>query len=191
MHIGLFFGSFNPVHIGHMALANYMLNFTDMQQVWMVVSPQNPLKSKNQLLDQQHRLNLVRTAIDDYPNMRASNIEFGLSQPSYTINTLAHLKEKYPEHDFSLIMGQDNLQSFHKWKNYEQILKHYHIYVYPRPGADSGEFGKHPHVHLTDAPIIDISSTFIRNAIKDKKDVRFFLPGKVWEEIEGMNFYRK
>ena len=191
MHIGLFFGSFNPVHIGHMALANYMLSFTEMDQVWLVVSPHNPLKNKNQLLDQQHRLNLVRTAIDDHPKMKASNIEFGLPQPSYTINTLVHLKEKYPEHNFSLIMGQDNLQSFHKWRNYEEILKNYHIYVYPRPGADSGQFVNHPHVHLTDAPIIDISSTFIRNAIKEKKDVRFFLPQKVWEEIDGMNYYRK
>ena len=190
MRVGLFFGSFNPVHIGHMALANYMLCFTDMQEVWMVVSPQNPLKSKNQLLDQQKRLNLVRTAIDDYPKIRASNIEFGLSQPSYTINTLVHLKEKYPKHDFSLIMGQDNLQSFHKWKNYEEILKHYQIYVYPRPGATNGEFENHPHVHLTEAPVIDISSTFIRNAIKAKKNVRFFLPEKVWEEIDGMNYYR-
>ncbi|MDI1354464.1 MAG: nicotinate (nicotinamide) nucleotide adenylyltransferase [bacterium] len=191
MHIGLFFGSFNPVHIGHMALANYMLSYTNMQQVWLVVSPQNPLKDKSQLLDQQQRLNLVRTALDDHPNLRASTIEFGLSQPSYTINTLAHLKEKYPEHEFSLIMGQDNLRSFHKWKNYEEILKQYQIYVYPRPGADSGQFANHPHVHLTDAPVIDISSTFIRNAIRDKKDVRFFLPAKVWEEIDGMNYYRK
>lgn len=191
MHIGLFFGSFNPVHIGHMALANYMLSFTDMQQVWLVVSPHNPLKVKSSLLNQNHRLMLVNAAIEDHPNMRSSNIEFGLPQPSYTINTLVHLQEKYPEHTFSLIMGQDNLQSFNKWKNYEEILKNFHIYVYPRPNCTPTEFDTHPHVHLTQAPLMDISSTFIRNAIRDKKDVRFFLPAKVWEEIDTMNFYRK
>src|SRR4051812_341049 len=166
MHIGLFFGSFNPVHIGHMALANYMAAFTGMQQVWLVVSPQNPLKTKNQLLDQNNRLLLVNLAIDDYPNLRSSNIEFSLPTPSYTINTLVHLKEKYPEHEFSLIMGQDNLKSFAKWKNYEEILKRFHIYVYPRPEVGATEFDAHPHVHLTEAPMMDISSTFIRNAIK-------------------------
>jgi nicotinate-nucleotide adenylyltransferase len=191
MRIGLFFGSFNPVHIGHMALANYMLSFTEMEQVWMVVSPQNPLKSRSQLLHQNHRLLLVNLAIDDFPGIRSSNIEFSLPQPSYTINTLVHLKEKYPQHEFSLIMGQDNLQSFSKWKNYDEILKSFHIYVYPRPACQSTEFDKHPHVHLTDAPMIDISATFIRNAIRDKKDIRFFLHAKVWEEIDTMNFYRK
>ena len=191
MHIGLFFGSFNPVHIGHMALANYMLSFTDMEKIWFVVSPQNPLKSKNQLLDQNHRLLLVNVAIDDHPHMRSSNIEFSLTQPSYTINTLVHLKEKYPEHTFSLIMGQDNLQFFHKWKNHEEILRGFHIYVYPRPDCEASEFESHAHVHMTEAPRMDISATFIRNAIKDKKDIRFFLPAKVWEEIDTMNFYKK
>jgi nicotinate-nucleotide adenylyltransferase len=190
MHVGLFFGSFNPVHIGHMALANYMLCFTDMQQLWFVVSPQNPLKAKSGLLDQNQRLVLVNAAIDDYPNMRSSNIEFSLSQPSYTIHTLVHLQEKYPEHRFSLILGQDNLQTFHKWKNYEEILRGFQIYIYPRPNCERTEFDSHPHVHFTDAPRMDISSTFIRNAIKEKKDVRFFLPQKVWEEIDLMNFYK-
>jgi nicotinate-nucleotide adenylyltransferase len=134
---------------------------------------------------------LVNTAIDDYPNMRSSNIEFNLPKPSYTIHTLAHLKEKYPQHEFSLIMGQDNLQSFHKWKNYEEILNSVHIYVYPRPNSTESPFDAHPRVHLTDAPMMDISATFIRKAIKDKKDIRFFLPGKVWEEIDSMNFYKK
>ena len=191
MHIGLFFGSFNPIHIGHMALANYMLSFTDMDEVWLVVSPQNPLKNKSGLLNQNHRLMLVNAAIDDHSKIKSSNIEFSLSQPSYTIHTLAHLKEKYPQHRFSLIMGQDNLQSFRKWKNYEEILRSFHIYVYPRPNCEASEFDSHPHVHLTQAPMIDISSTFIRNAIKDKKDVRYFLPQKVWEEIDLMNFYKK
>jgi nicotinate-nucleotide adenylyltransferase len=191
MHIGLFFGSINPVHIGHMALANYMLSFTDMQQVWMVVSPQNPLKDKNQLLDQNNRLLLVNLAIDDHPNIRSSNIEFNLPKPSYTIHTLVHLNEKFPEHQFSLIMGQDNLKSFAKWKNYEELLRRFQIYVYPRPNIGPTEFDAHPNVHFTQAPMMDISSTFIRNAIKDKKDIRFFLPPKVWEEIDVMNFYRK
>lgn len=191
MHVGLFFGSFNPVHIGHMALANYMLSFTNMQEVWMVVSPQNPLKNKSQLLDQNNRLLLVNLAIDDHPNIRSSNIEFALPQPSYTINTLVHLSEKYPQHTFSLIMGQDNLQGFSKWKNYEEILRNYHIYIYPRPACGATEFDSHPHVHLTDAPMMDISATFIRNAIKEKKDIRFYLPPKVWDEIDVMNFYRK
>ena len=190
MHIGLFFGSFNPVHIGHMALANYMLSFTDMQEVWLVVSPQNPFKQKESLLSQQNRLLLVNLAIDDCPNIRASNIEFGLPQPSYTIHTLVHLQEKFPQHQFSIIMGQDNLQTFHKWKNFEEILKGYHIYVYPRPNSAASPFDSHPHVHLTEAPRMDISSTFIRKAIQEKKDIRFFLPHKVWEEIDVMNFYR-
>jgi len=191
MHIGLFFGSFNPVHIGHLALANYMFNFTDMQQVWLVVSPHNPLKNKNQLLNQNDRLHLVNLALDFHPNIKGSNFEFDLPQPSYTINTLVRLKEKYPEHQFSLIMGQDNLQSFNKWKNYEEILKRHHIYVYPRPNCATSEFDAHPNVHLTEAPLMDISSTFIRNSIKEKKDIRFFLHPKVWEEIDTMNFYRK
>jgi nicotinate-nucleotide adenylyltransferase len=189
MHIGLFFGSFNPVHIGHMALANYMLRFTEMDEVWLVVSPQNPLKNKNQLLDQNQRLFLVDLAIDGAQGIRSSNIEFKLSQPSYTINTLVHLNEKYPQHQFSLIMGQDNLQSFSKWKNYEAILNNYQIYVYPRPECKASEFDRHPRVHLTSAPLMDISSTFIRTAIKEKKDIRFFLPNKVWEQIDAMQYY--
>ena len=189
MHIGLFFGSFNPVHIGHLALANYMLSFTDIDEVWLVVSPHNPLKNKNQLLDQNHRLHLVNLAIDDAPGIRSSNVEFNLPQPSYTINTLVHLEEKYPQHRFSLIMGQDNLQNFSKWKNYLEILNGYHLYVYPRPDAKASEFDNHPQVHLTQAPLMEISSTFIRNAIKEKKDVRFFLPQKVWEQIDALGFY--
>ena len=189
MHIGLLFGSFNPVHVGHMVLANYMLSFTDMDKVWLVVSPHNPLKNKSSLLDQHHRLMLVDAAIGDNNNIRSSNIEFSLPQPSYTINTLAHLSEKYPEHRFSLIMGEDNLGTFHKWKNYEEILRSHHIYIYPRPGAEGGNLLAHPHVHMTEAPVIDISSTFIREAIRNKKDVRYFLPCGVWEEIELMHFY--
>src|ERR1043166_1806678 len=191
MHIGLFFGSFNPVHVGHMVQANYMLAYTDIEQVWMVVSPQNPLKQKEHLLGQQRRLFLVDLAIDDYPKIRSTNIEFSLPVPSYTINTLVHLGEKYPQQRFSLIMGHDNLDSLHKWKNYEEILKHHDIYVYPRAGTHESRFDQHPKVHLTGAPIIEVSATFIRNSIEAGKDVRFFLPPKVWEEIDAMNFYRK
>lgn len=191
MHIGLFFGSFNPVHIGHMALANYMLSFTDMDQVWLVVSPHNPLKQKKDLLHQNDRLHLVELAIDGHPKIRSSNIEFGLPQPSYTVNTLAYLKEKFPQHTFSIIMGQDNLQTLHKWKNAETLLNNHRIYVYPRPGSGKGQYDQHPHVHLTEAPLIEISATFIRTAIKEKKDVSFFMPPKVWQYIDEMNFYRK
>lgn len=190
MHVGLFFGSFNPVHIGHMAIANYMLNETDIDQVWMVLSPQNPLKQKSSLLDQYHRLALLNLAIDDFPNIKSSKIEFDLPQPSYTINTLAHLEELHPTHRFSLLLGQDNLQTFDKWKNYEAILARYHLYVYPRANASPGRFEQLPQVHLTKAPIMEVSSTFIRESIKHKKDIRFFLPQKVWDEIDLMNFYK-
>lgn len=191
MHVGLFFGSFNPVHIGHLALANYMLSFTDMEQVWFVISPHNPLKNKAGLLNQNDRLHLVNLALDFNPKIKASNIEFDLPQPSYTINTLTHLKEKFPENRFSLIMGRDNLQTFNKWKNYEEILKRHHIYVYPRVKSESSEFDTHEKVHLTEAPVMEISSTFIRKAIKDKKNVQYFMHAKVWEYIDEMNFYKK
>jgi nicotinate-nucleotide adenylyltransferase len=167
-----------------------MLSFTDMERIWFIVSPQNPLKNKSTLLDQHQRLDLVNRAIDDHPYMRSSNIEFDLPQPSYTINTLEHLREKYPEHRFSLIIGQDNLKTFSKWKNHETILEKFQLYVYPRPDVGPTEFDAHPSVHLTAAPMMDISSTFIRSAISNKKDVRFFLPEKVWKEIDEMNFYR-
>lgn len=191
MNIGLFFGSFNPVHIGHLALANYMLCYTPMDQVWFVVSPHSPLKDKAGLLNQNDRLHLVNLALDFHPKIKASNIEFDLPQPSYTIHTLAHLKEKFPEHTFSLIMGRDNLQTFDKWKNYEEILRLCEIYVYPRVGSHSSKFDEHPRVHVTNAPIIEISSTFIRNAIKDKKNIQYFMHPKVWEYLDEMNFYKK
>ncbi len=189
MHVGLFFGSFNPVHIGHMALANYMASFTDLEQVWFVVSPHNPLKEKSSLLHQNQRLHLVNLAIGDNDQFKSSNIEFGLSQPSYTINTLAHLKEKYPQHQFSLIIGEDNLESFTKWKNYEEILKKHLLYVYPRPNCNAEMLKNHPNIIMTGAPLMEISSTFIRNAIKNKKDVSCFLPSAVWQYIDEMHFY--
>lgn len=191
LHIGLFFGSFNPIHIGHLALANYMQEFTDMDQVWLVVSPHNPLKKKSGLLDQNDRLHLINLALDFDPKIKASNIEFKLPQPSYTIHTLAHLKEKFPEHTFSLIMGQDNLITFDKWKNYEEILKNHKIYVYPRKGSGPSPFDDHKQIRMTEAPLMEISSTFIRKAIKDKKKIQYFLHPKVWEYIDANNLYRK
>ncbi len=191
MKVGLFFGSFNPIHVGHMVIANYMLEFTDLERIWFVVSPQNPLKQKSSLLDEKQRLHLVTLAIGDSNKYKASNIEFKLPQPSYTINTLTHLQEKFPQHEFVLIMGVDNLQSFHKWKNYEEILKQYEIYVYPRMNADGGTLKNHKKVKTVHAPLMEISSTAIRTAIKEKKDVRYFMPDEVWQYLKGMNFYKK
>jgi nicotinate-nucleotide adenylyltransferase len=191
MKVGLFFGSFNPIHVGHMVLANYMLEFTDLEQIWFVVSPHNPLKQKSSLLDQNHRLQLVNIAIENQTKFKTSNIEFNLPQPSYTINTLTYLTEKYPNTKFALIMGSDNLENFHKWKNYEEILKRFELYVYPRPENDGGALKNHANVKLINAPLMEISSTLIRQAIREKKDVQFFVPEKVWEYIQEMHFYEK
>jgi nicotinate-nucleotide adenylyltransferase len=187
---GLYFGSFNPVHIGHLAIANYMLEFTDLDEVCFVVSPQNPLKSKNTLLANHHRYAMVMRAVEDYYRFHVSNIEFSLSQPSYTINSLVALGEKYPDKQFILIMGADNLDTFHKWKNYEVILQYYQLYVYPRPGHDGGKFKDHSSVQWVNAPLIEISSSFIRSAIKHKKDIRYFLPEKVYKYLDEMGFYK-
>lgn len=168
-----------------------MAEFTDLNEVWFVVSPQNPLKNKSSLLSNEHRLRLVREAIYDYPKFKASNIEFDLPVPSYTINTLAYLREKHSDTQFVLLIGSDNLDTFHKWKNYEEILNRYELYVYPRPGCDGGELKNHPKVKLVPAPQMDISATFIRNAIKGKKDIRYMLPGEVYKYITEMHFYEK
>lgn len=189
MKIGLYFGSFNPIHIGHLVIANHIQQFSELDQVWFVVSPQNPFKKSSSLANDYDRLNLVNLAIEDYPNLRASNVEFGLPKPSYTIDTLVVLNEKYPEHEFALIMGMDNLTSFHKWKNHEQILKHYSIFVYPRIGSTEGEWANHPKIQIVDAPIMEISSTFIRQSIKDKKNIKPLLPEKVWDYLEGSSLY--
>ena len=191
MKIGLYFGSFNPIHIGHLAIANYMAEFSDLEQIWFVVSPQNPFKQKNSLLADYHRLELVNRAIEDYPNFKASNIEFGLPQPSYTIDTLAYLKEKYPALQFSLIMGSDNLKSFSKWKNHELILAEHDLYVYPRPGFKDDEVELNGTIHLINAPLMEISSSFIRKAIKEKKEIPYFLPPSVYKYLKEMHFYEK
>ncbi len=190
--IGLYFGTFNPIHIGHLILANYMATFSDLDEVWLVVTPHNPLKKKKTLLEDHHRLAMVRVAIEDYPKLKDNNIEFGLPQPNYTVNTLAYLEEKYPGKNFSLIMGEDNLKNLHKWKNYEQILQQYSIYVYPRisEGEVEIQFENQKNIKKVDAPIIEISSTFIRNSIKKGKNIRPMLPEKVWKYLDEMNFYK-
>ncbi len=193
MNIGLYFGSFNPIHIGHLIIANHMVEHSDLDQVWFVVTPHNPHKKKNTLLADHHRLALVNIALEDYPKLKSSNIEFNLSQPSYTVNTLVYIGEKYPNNNFSLIMGEDNLKSFHKWKNYETILENNHIYVYPRVslGAVETQFSNHPKIHKVEAPIVEISSTFIRKSIIENKNIRPLVPTNVWKYIDEMNFYRK
>lgn len=191
MRIGLFFGSFNPVHTGHLIIANIMATQTDLDRVWLVVSPQNPLKPKKTLARDRDRLHLVRLGIEGNPKLRASDVEFQLPKPSYTIDTLTFLKEKHPEHEFALIMGGDNLGSFHLWKNYEQILANYDLYVYRRPGSELGELATHPRVRLVEAPPLDISATYIRECIKAGKSVRYLVPEAVWEYLETGTLYRK
>ena len=192
MKTGLFFGSFNPIHIGHLIIANHLVEYSDLDEVWFVVTPHNPFKEKKSLLADIHRYRMVLEATEDYPKLKPSKIEWGLPQPNYTVNTLAYLDEKYPDHQFNLIMGEDNLRSFHKWKNYEVILENYHIYVYPRISDQKGtlELRNLPKIHTVDAPIVEISSTFIRKAIPKGKNIRPLLPEKVWKYLDEMNFYR-
>lgn len=191
--VGLFFGSFNPIHIGHLILSNYILENSDLEEVWFVVSPQNPFKVKASLLEEYNRLEMVNQAVKNYPKMKASNIEFGLPKPSYTIDTLTHLREKHPTTSFCLIMGEDNLKSLHKWKNYEKLLENYQIIVYPRLYSEKKEEEKyleHENIHLINAPIIELSATEIRTMIKDGKNVRPMLPPEVFEYIDGSSFYK-
>lgn len=193
MKIGLYFGTFNPIHIGHLIIANHVAEYAGVDQVWMVVTPHNPLKKKETLLDDYQRLHLVFLATEDYPKIKPSDFEFKLPQPNYTVNTLAHLQDKFPQHEFSLIMGEDNLKTFHKWKNYEVILEHHDVFVYPRicSESDNHPFKNHPKIQLIDAPVVEISATFIREQIKNKKNVQPLLPSKVWEYIDHNNFYKK
>ena len=191
MRIGLFFGSFNPIHIGHLIIANYMATQTDLHRVWLVVSPQNPFKPKKTLARDHDRLHLVRLGIGDNPRLEASNVEFSLPKPSYTVDTLAVLREKHPEHTFALIMGGDNLATFHAWKNYEQILAQHDIYVYQRPGSDLGPLVTHERVRICQAPMLDISATYIRDCIRAGKSVRYLVPEAVWEYLDGSRLYRQ
>mgnify|MGYP006283321945 FL=1 len=191
MKIGLFFGSFNPVHIGHLAMANYFSEYSDLDQVWLVVTPQNPFKKRDSLLPEYHRYHMAELAIRDDLKIRASNIEFKLPKPSYTIDTLTYLSENYKNHTFALIMGSDNLKYLHKWKNYEELISLYQLYVYPRPGTDPMEYEDQYPIQIINAPQMEISSSFIRNAIKEGKDVRYFLPERVYQYICEMHFYTK
>ena len=190
--IGLFFGSFNPIHIGHLILANYFTENTDLEEVWLVVSPQNPFKQKQSLLANHHRLQLVNRAVEEYPKLKVSDIEFGLPTPSYTSTTLAHLEEKYPEKDFALLIGEDNLCTFHKWKNYQLILERHQLYVYPRVNVNEipDEFKGHPKIKLVKAPRMELSSSDIRSAIKAGKNVRASMPPESWQYLDEMNFYK-
>lgn len=193
MKVGLYFGTFNPIHIGHLIIANHLVENSNLDQVWMVITPHNPLKKKSGLLEDYHRLHMVHLATQGYDKIVPSDIEFKLPQPNYTVNTLAHLKEKFPKHEFSLIMGEDNLKSLHKWKNYEVILNEYPIYVYPRISEDEVpvEFKNHPQINKVNAPIIELSSTFIRNSIKEGKNIKPMIDTKVWEYIDHNLFYKK
>jgi nicotinate-nucleotide adenylyltransferase len=189
MKIGLLFGSFNPIHIGHLIIANYMANHTGLEKVWLVVTPQNPFKKYGSLINTYDRLEMARLATDDADNIEVSDAELKLPQPSYTIDTLTHLTEKYPQHEFVLIMGSDNLVSLHKWKNYKQILKNYKIYVYPRPGYENADLASDPAVTITMTPLMELSATFIRQSIAQKKNVQFFVPDAVLKFIDDKNLY--
>jgi len=191
MKIGLFFGSFNPIHTGHLIIANYMANYTDLDKVWLVVSPQNPLKKYVDLINTYDRLEMAKLATENSQNLSVSDVELKLPQPSYTIDTLIHLQEKYPQHEFAIIMGSDNLVTLHKWKNFKLILRDYKIYVYPRPGYENAEFASHPSVTITMTPLMELSATFIRKAIAEKKDVRYFVPDKVLDFIESKSLYSR
>jgi nicotinate-nucleotide adenylyltransferase len=188
---GLLFGSFNPIHIGHLVIANYMLEFAGLDEVWLMVSPHNPLKEKRTLLAGHHRYAMVQLAVEDQVRIKASNFEFSLPIPSYTIDTLVRLEEKYPQNEFILIAGTDIFPTFHKWKNHEALLENFNFYVYPRKGSDAGAFAAHPHVRLFPAPLMELSSSFIRQALRKGKDIRYFLPGKVYDYIREMHFYEK
>ena len=192
MKVGLFFGTFNPIHIGHLIIANYIVEFSDLDEVWFVITPQSPFKQKKSMLPNHHRLAMANIAVEEFPKLKTSDIEFKLPQPNYTINTLIHIEEKYPNHQFCLIMGEDNLKGFHKWKNHETILQNYELYVYPRisDGTTENQFLNHPKVHSVAAPIVEISSTFIRKAIKNNKNISPMLPANVWKYIDEMNFYK-
>jgi nicotinate-nucleotide adenylyltransferase len=189
MKIGLFFGSFNPIHVGHLIIANLMVESSDLKKVWFVVSPQNPLKPAKGLLHEFDRYDMVRAAAFDNYKLEVSDVEFHLPRPSYTIHTLVHLQEKHPDKEFKVIMGEDNLANFTRWKNYRQILDHYGLYVYPRPGTQPSELRSHPNVTVVEAPLLDISATFIRDRIRKGQSVRYLVPDAVEEMIRTKGYY--
>ena len=191
MIVGLFFGSFNPIHIGHLAIANYMLSFTEMQEIWFVVSPHNPFKTRQNMLSEADRLHLVNLAIEGHPSYRSCDLEFHMPKPSFTVDTLVRLTDRYPQRKFALIMGSDNLPQFHKWKNSEAIIANFHRYIYPRPDTPSHLMENIPNATIVDAPLMDISSSFVRRAIAAGKDVPFYLHEKVYHYIKEMHFYEK
>ncbi|MDP5169411.1 MAG: nicotinate (nicotinamide) nucleotide adenylyltransferase [Bacteroidia bacterium] len=188
--IGLFFGSFNPIHIGHLILAQTALNLTDLDKVWFVVSPQNPFKEKKNLLPEYDRMRMADLVLDGNHDILPSNVEFSLPKPSYTIDTLTHLSERYKSYEFSLIMGEDNLQHFHKWKNHEAILKYYRIFVYPRVDCEPSELANHPNVHKFEAPLLNISATYIRETVKSGGSVRYMVPEEAYAYIEQNALFR-
>ena len=189
MKTGLFFGSFNPIHIGHLAIANYMVEYGGVDQVWFIVSPQNPFKNDDELLDNQQRLSMVTLAVKDDDRFRACDIEFGLPTPSFTINTLNSLENLFPDNEFILIMGADNFVNFHKWKDFHKIARDYELLVYPRPGYDTKNVGFPCRYSLVNSPLMEISSTFIRNALNEKRNIMHFLPPGVWDYIQTNNLY--
>lgn len=195
--VGLYFGSFNPIHIGHIAIAGYMVEFAGLEQVWFVVSPHNPLKKKDALLAGHHRLDMVNLATGDSDTLKASDIEFRLPSPSYTIDTLTLVREKHPLHTFCLVMGEDNLYTLHKWKNPEALLRQCPVYVYPRPAVVKpisvllDSLLAAAEIHYVNAPLMDISGTFIRNGVKQGKNMSYFVPPQVWKYITDMHFYEK
>lgn len=203
MKVGLYFGTFNPIHVGHLIIANHIADFTTLDKIWLVVSPENPLKRNHNLLSDYHRLALTRIAVEGNRKLAVSNIEFDLPKPSYTIDTLIYLEEKYPEHDFSLIMGEDNLRSLNRWKNFEQIISNYPIYIYPRllteeekksKKADTSEIElikKKADIHFCDAPVMKLSASYIRKAIEKNKDVSYLLTAPVYKYVMEMHFYEK
>ena len=189
MKVGLYFGSFNPIHIGHLIIANHIVNSAEVDEVWFVVSPQNPLKESSSLLNEQHRYSLVKIAIEDEKKLKASNVEFSMPKPSYTIDTLIYLSEKFKQHHFTLIIGSDSYINFEKWKNYKQIILNYNIIIYPRPSHEI-KSSLPETVKIINAPLIEISSTHIRKYIKTNKSIRFLVTEKVMEEIELKGYYK-
>ncbi len=190
MKIGLYFGSFNPIHIGHMIIANHVLSHCNIDRLWFVVSPHNPLKETSSLLNENHRLHLVRLAIENESKFKASNIEFSLPRPSYTIDTISYLSDKYPQHEFSIVMGSDSFFNIKKWKNYKELLKQCKIIIYNRPGFEP-DISLSKNIELVNAPLLDISSTYIRNLIKEKKSIRYLVKDEVMEDILANGYYSK